>query len=192
MFIGLDLGTSSLKAILVNEKQAVLAVHLVSLTVQRRHDGWSEQDPKAWCDGVVQALKALSAQVDCSGLKGIGLAGHMHGATLIGVDDRVLRPCLLWNDTRSHAEAAHMDSDPQFRAVTGNIVFPGFTAPKVEWIRKNEPDVFSKIAKVLLPKDYLRLFLTGEHTSEMSDAAGTAWFDTGRGIGQMSYFQRAN
>jgi xylulokinase len=178
MFIGLDLGTSSLKAILVDDTQTVLAEHSVPLRVQRLHDGWSEQDPKSWCDAVVQALQALCAQVDCSGLKGIGLAGHMHGATLVGADDAVLRPCLLWNDTRSHAEAAQMDGDPRFRAITGNIVFPGFTAPKVEWVRKNEPAVFDKIAKVLLPKDYLRLFLTGEHVSEMSDAAGTAWFDT--------------
>jgi xylulokinase len=103
----------------------------------------------------------------------------MHGATLIGADDKVLRPCMLWNDTRSQVEAAQMDGDQQFRETTGNIVFPGFTAPKVEWVRKNEPEVFGKIAKILLPKDYLRLFLTGEHVSEMSDAAGTAWLDTG-------------
>lgn len=179
MFIGLDLGTSSLKAILVNEAQTVLAEHSVPLTVQRPHDGWSEQDPQTWCDAAVTALGALSKKADCSGLKGIGLAGHMHGATLIGADDCVLRPCMLWNDTRSHVEAAAMDNDPQFRAITGNIAFPGFTAPKVDWVRKNEPKVFDKIAKVLLPKDYLRLFLTGEHVSEMSDAAGTAWLDTG-------------
>jgi xylulokinase len=179
MFIGLDLGTSSLKAILIDEAQTVLAEHSVTLTVQRPNDGWSEQDPASWCVAAVSALRALTKQADCSGLKGIGLAGHMHGATLIGADDAVLRPCMLWNDTRSHAQAAAMDNDPQFRAITGNIVFPGFTAPKVDWVRKNEPDVFAKIAKILLPKDYLRLFLTGEHVSEMSDAAGTAWLDTG-------------
>lgn len=178
-FIGLDLGTSSLKAILMDEAQTVLAEHTVALTVERPHDGWSEQDPKTWCTAAVEALSALAAKADCSGLKGIGLSGHMHGATLIGKDNKPLRPCILWNDTRSHVEAAAMDADPQFRAVTGNIVFPGFTAPKVEWVRKNEPSVFDQIAKVLLPKDYLRLFLTGEHASEMSDAAGTAWLDTG-------------
>ena len=179
MFIGLDLGTSSLKALLIDDSQNILAEHSVALTVQRPHDGWSEQDPASWCAAVVTALKALVSQADCSGLKGIGLAGHMHGATLIGADDAVLRPCMLWNDTRSHVEAAVMDSDPQFRAITGNIVFPGFTAPKVDWVRKNEPNIFTKIAKILLPKDYLRLFLTGEYISEMSDAAGTAWLNTG-------------
>ena len=179
MFIGIDLGTSSLKAILIDDAQNVLAEHSVALTVQRPQDGWSEQDPISWCDAVVTALKALVSQADCSGLKGIGLAGHMHGATLIGADDAVLRPCMLWNDTRSHVEATAMDSNQQFRAITGNIVFPGFTAPKVDWVRKNEPKIFAKIAKILLPKDYLRLFLTGEYISEMSDASGTSWLNTG-------------
>jgi xylulokinase len=103
----------------------------------------------------------------------------MHGATLIDSDDKVLRPCILWNDTRSYEEAAELDADPRFRAITGNIVFPGFTAPKLVWVKNNEPDIFSKVAKVLLPKDYLRLWLTGEHISEMSDSAGTSWLDTG-------------
>jgi len=92
----------------------------------------------------------------------------------------VLRPCILWNDTRSHAEAAALDADPRFRALTGNIVFPGFTAPKLAWVAKHEPEIFAKVAKVLLPKDYLRLWLTGEHISEMSDSAGTSWLDTGK------------
>lgn len=178
-FIGLDLGTSSLKAILVDDAHQVLAEHAVPLSVSRPHDGWSEQDPQSWCDAAVTALKALAGEADCSGVAGIGLSGHMHGATLVGADDAPLRACMLWNDTRSHAQAATMDAAPQFREITGNIVFPGFTAPKVDWVRENEPDVFEKIAKVLLPKDFLRLFLTGEHVSEMSDAAGTSWLDTG-------------
>lgn len=179
MYIGLDLGTSSLKAILIDDDQTILAEAGVPLSVSRPADGWSEQDPQSWCNAAIQALKALTNKQDCSGVRGIGLSGHMHGATLLGADDRPLRPCMLWNDTRSHAEAAEMDADPQFRAITGNIVFPGFTAPKVEWVRRNEGDTFDKLRKVLLPKDYLRLFLTGEHVSEMSDAAGTAWLDTG-------------
>src|SRR5690606_32339616 len=110
-------------------------------------------------------------------VRGIGLSGQMHGATLLGEDDKPLRPCILWNDTRSHREAAELDADPRFREITGNIVFPGFTAPKLVWVQRNEPETFSRTAKVLLPKDYLRLWLTGEHISEMSDAAGTAWLD---------------
>ncbi|WP_102107077.1 xylulokinase [Oceaniglobus roseus] len=178
-YIGLDLGTSSLKAILIDEAQTVLAEHSVPLTVERRHDGWSEQDPASWERAAAEAVQALKAADGCEGLAGIGLSGHMHGATLVGADDTVLRPCMLWNDTRSHRQAAAMDADPQFREITGNIVFPGFTAPKVDWVRENEPGTFAKIAKVLLPKDYLRLYLTGGHVSEMSDAAGTAWLDTG-------------
>ncbi len=178
-YIGLDLGTSSLKAILIDEDETVLAEHTVPLSVQRPHDGWSEQDPASWAAAADAALAALAGKADCSALAGIGLSGHMHGATLLDAEDRVLRPCMLWNDTRSAAQAARMDADPRYRAITGNIVFPGFTAPKVEWVRETEPEVFEKIAKVLLPKDYLRLHLTGGHVTEMSDAAGTAWFDTG-------------
>ena len=103
----------------------------------------------------------------------------MHGATILDEGDEVLRPCILWNDTRSHVEAAELDADPRFRQVTGNIVFPGFTAPKLAWVRKNEPDIFARVRWVLLPKDYLRLWLTGEHMSEMSDSAGTSWLDVG-------------
>ena len=177
--IGLDLGTSSLKAILIDEDQRLLAEHTVALSVSRLHDGWSEQDPAAWCAAAEEALTALAHKADCLDVVGIGLSGHMHGATLIGADDQVLRPCMLWNDTRSHVQAAAMDQHPRFRDLTGNIVFPGFTAPKVDWVRVHEPAIFDRIAKILLPKDYLRLFLTGEHVSEMSDAAGTAWLNTG-------------
>ena len=178
-FIGLDLGTSSLKAILIDDNQNILAEHSVPLQVQRPHDGWAEQCPTAWETAVREALLALAARADCSGLKAIGLSGHMHGACLVGADDRPVYPCMLWNDTRSAHEAAKMDADPRFRAISGNIVFPGFTAPKVEWLRRHKPELFEKAVKILLPKDYLRLFLTGEHVSEMSDAAGTAWLDTG-------------
>ena len=104
----------------------------------------------------------------------------MHGATLLDKADKVLRPCILWNDVRAHAEAAELDAKPEFRALSGNIVFPGFTAPKLVWVKRHEPDLFARVAKVLLPKDYLRLWLTGEHVAEMSDAAGTSWLDTGK------------
>ena len=180
MFIGLDLGTSGLKAIVIGEDQAVLAEATAPLTVSRPHDGWSEQDPADWIDATRAAMAALGAEIDLSGVRGIGLSGQMHGATALDAADQVLRPSILWNDTRSYAEAAVLDADPQFRAKTGNIVFPGFTAPKLVWMKTNEPELFGRVAKVLLPKDYLRLFLTGEHVAEMSDAAGTSWLDVGR------------
>ncbi len=179
MFLGLDLGTSSLKALLIDDNQRIIASTTADLDVSRPMDGWSEQAPGDWitaCETVMNDLQASHSK-ELSSVSGIGLSGHMHGATLIDQADQVLRPCMLWNDTRSHAEAATLDARPEFRDIAGNIVFPGFTAPKVEWVRLNEPKIFEKTAKILLPKDYLRLWLTGTHVSEMSDAAGTAWLD---------------
>ncbi|WP_372421820.1 xylulokinase [Salinarimonas chemoclinalis] len=176
--IGLDLGTSGLKGVLVGEDQAVLAEATAPLAVSRPREGWSEQNPTDWLAAAESVMDAL-ARHGLSDVRGIGLSGQMHGATLLDAADEVLRPCILWNDGRSHAEAAALDADPRFRATTGNIVFPGFTAPKLAWVARREPGVFEKVAKVLLPKDYLRLWLTGEHVAEMSDAAGTSWLDTG-------------
>ncbi|NBZ87059.1 xylulokinase [Stagnihabitans tardus] len=178
MYIGLDLGTSGLKGILIDDNQKVVAEATAPLTVQRPHEGWSEQEPSSWIAAAETVLDKLSAH-GLGAVKGIGLSGHMHGATVLDKSDQVLRPCILWNDTRSHEEAAEMDGDPIFRRVTGNIVFPGFTAPKLAWMRRHEPALWDQVAMVLLPKDFLRLWLTGEHVGEMSDAAGTAWFDTG-------------
>jgi xylulokinase len=179
MYLGLDLGTSGLKGLLIDDAQAVVAEASAPLSVSRPHDGWSEQNPADWIAAAESVLDSLSAATDLSAVRGIGLSGQMHGATLLDASDEVLRPCILWNDTRSHAEAAAMDADPVWRRVTGNIVFPGFTAPKLAWVEANERAVFDRVATVLLPKDYLRLWLTGEHVAEMSDAAGTSWLDTG-------------
>ena len=176
-FIGIDLGTSALKAILINENQQVLAEHAVALTVSRPQSGWSEQDPADWFDAAQTAISALGSLTDLSGVQGIGMSGHMHGATLLDKAGAVLRPCILWNDTRSATQAAALDANPQFRNLTGNIVFAGFTAPKVAWVKAHDPAVFSKIDTVLLPKDYLRFLLTGEYVAEMSDAAGTSWLN---------------
>ncbi len=178
MYIGLDLGTSGLKGILVSENQVVLAEATAPLGVQRPQDGWSEQHPADWVAAAEVVLSALAVH-GLSGVRAIGLSGHMHGATLLDAADQVLRPCILWNDTRSHAEAASLDANPDFRRISGNIVFPGFTAPKLDWVRAQEPTLWAKVAKILLPKDYLRLWFSGEHVAEMSDAAGTAWLDTG-------------
>ena len=178
MYIGLDLGTSGLKGILMTEDQAVLAEASAPLTVQRPHPGWSEQSAADWIAAAEAVLDQLAPQ-GLAGVRGIGLSGQMHGATLLDAADEVLRPCILWNDTRSAEEAAELDADPMFRRLTGNIVFPGFTAPKLLWVQRQEPALFARVAKVLLPKDYLRLWLTGEHVAEMSDAAGTSWLDTG-------------
>ena len=175
MYLGLDLGTSSLKALLVDEDGAVRGEASAPLTVERPHPAWSEQDPDSWA----RACRATCAGLgDLSDVRAVGLSGQQHGATLVGGDGRALRPCMLWNDTRAAAEAEAFD-DAAGRRAAGTIVFPGFTAPKVEWVRRHEPDVFARTERVLLPKDYLRLWLTGEVWSDMSDASGTGWLDVG-------------
>ncbi|WFR94641.1 xylulokinase [Rhizobium tumorigenes] len=182
MYLGLDLGTSGVKAMLIDGDQKIVGSANGALDVSRPHPGWSEQDPAHWVRATEEAVAGLKAAHpnELSAVRGIGLSGQMHGATLLDAADKVLRPCILWNDTRSHVEAAALDADPRFRALTGNIVFPGFTAPKLAWVARHEPEIFAKVAHVLLPKDYLRLWLTGEHISEMSDSAGTSWLDTGK------------
>ncbi len=182
MYLGLDLGTSGVKAMLIDGNQKIIGSANGGLDVSRPHPGWSEQDPAHWIRATEEAVAGLKAAhpKELAAVRGIGLSGQMHGATLLDADDKVLRPCILWNDTRSHQEAAALDADPRFRALTGNIVFPGFTAPKLAWVARHEPEIFAKVRWVLLPKDYLRLWLTGEHMSEMSDSAGTSWLDTGK------------
>lgn len=182
MFLGIDLGTSSVKVMLIDDAQCVIGSVSEPLDVTNPFPGWSEQNPADWevaTDAALLKLKAGHPQ-QIAAVRGIGLSGHMHGATLLDGDDRPVRPCILWNDTRSHREAAELDAQPPFRRLTGNIVFPGFTAPKLLWVARHEPDHFAAIAKVLLPKDYLRLWLTGEHLSDMSDSAGTSWLDVGQ------------
>ncbi len=178
-YLGLDLGTSGLKALLIDEDQKIIASAHAELHVSRPHQSWSEQQPQDWIKAAEAAITQLKAEHGAAlkNVHGIGLSGQMHGAVLLDAQDQVLRPAILWNDTRSHAQAAQLDADPQFRTLTGNIVFPGFTAPKLLWVKENEPEIFARIKKILLPKDYLRLWLTGEHVSEMSDASGSSWLD---------------
>lgn len=182
MFLGIDIGTSGVKTVLMDEQQHILAVATAELTVTRPHSGWSEQDPAHWINATADTLDALkqSHPTALAAVRGIGLSGQMHGATLLDRADNVLRPCMLWNDTRSHREAATLDANPLFRQQSGNIVFPGFTAPKVLWVKHNEAEIFQRVAKVLLPKDYVRLWLSGEYITDLSDASGTSWLDVGR------------
>ena len=179
MFIGLDLGTSGLKAILVDSEGSIVASADASMRTRNPAKGWSEQDPQEWVDACDKVMKSLGSRCEphLKAVKAIGISGHMHGATLIDAAGEVLRPCILWNDTRSSAEAAALDAIPEMREITANIVFPGFTAPKLAWVRQHEPHTWEKVAKVLLPKDFLRYWLTGEYISDMSDSAGTSWMD---------------
>lgn len=181
MYIGIDLGTSGVKAILLNEQGEVVASHTEKLTVSRPHPLWSEQDPEQWWQATDRAVKALGQLHSLQGVKALGIAGQMHGATLLDSQNRILRPAILWNDGRCGEECALLEQKvPQSRAITGNLMMPGFTAPKLLWVQRHEPEVFSRVAKVLLPKDYLRLRMTGDFASDMSDAAGTMWLDVAK------------
>ena len=173
--LGIDLGTSELKAIFMDVDGAVLAHAGVRLSVSRRHSGWSEQAPQDWWQACLQALEQLRAHEAFSRVVCIGLSGQMHGAVLLGDDDRVLYPAILWDDSRAVAEAEQLG--PGFAEVTGSLPMAGLTAPKLLWLQQHEPEVFKAIDCVLSPKDYLRLRLSGERISEMSDAAGTLWLD---------------
>lgn len=177
MYLGIDIGTSCVKAVVTAESGEVLAQSSADLTVSRPHPLWSEQAPADWTLATHKAVLGIDATLRAE-VRGIGLAGQMHGATLLGSDDKPLRPAILWNDGRSFAECAALEAaEPRSRAITGNIAMPGFTAPKLAWVRAHEPDVFAATRTVLLPKDYVRLALTGEKASDMSDAAGTLWLD---------------
>ncbi len=180
MFIGIDLGTSGVKAVLVDDDQQIVAQATEGLDVAAPQPLWSEQDPADWwqaCNGVMATLRAGHAK-EVGAVRGIGLSGQMHGATLLDQDDRVLRPCILWNDGRSGPQCEELERRvPNSRSITGNLAMPGFTAPKLLWVAAHEPDVFAQVAKVLLPKDYIRLRMAGAYISEMSDSAGTLWLD---------------
>ena len=182
MYLGIDLGTSAVKTILVDDAQRVVASRSHNLTIDSPRAGWAEQDPGAWIAAVFATLDALKA--DHAGalaeVDGIGLSGQMHGATLLGRDGRPLRPAILWNDGRSQTECAELERRcPELHAIAGNLAMPGFTAPKLAWVAKHEPAIFAEVAKVLLPKAYVRYRLSGEMVEDMSDAAGTLWLDVG-------------
>ncbi|MDB5846839.1 MAG: xylulokinase [Rhodoferax sp.] len=180
MYLGLDLGTSELKALLLADDHSVVAVAHAPLTVQQPHPLWSEQDPAAWWDALVSVMDQFAASHagHLKAVRAVGLSGQMHGAVLLDAQDRVLRPAILWNDGRSGAACAELEAAvPDQARITGNLAMPGFTAPKLWWLREHEPDIFKRTARVLLPKDYLRLCMTGEAVTDCSDASGTLWLD---------------
>jgi xylulokinase len=180
MFLGLDFGTSSVKGVLIDKNQKILAIASSPLKVSRPQHGWSEQNPEHWwkaTNSVVQQLRKMKPKA-VAAVEGIGLSGQQHGATLLDGQGKVLRPCILWNDARSFAECDDIvAAEPRAMEITGNIPLAGFTAPKLLWVRKHEPEIFEKVAKVLLPKDYMRFRMTGDYASDMSDSAGTYWLD---------------
>lgn len=183
MYLGIDFGTSSVKALLVDGEQHIVASASVALEVQRPAPGHSEQEPDAWWQAMLSAVDRLAAEhaAELARVRAIGLSGQMHGAVLLDAAGAVLRPAILWNDTRSTTECVELEAKfPELRAVTGNPAMPGFTAPKLLWVAKHEPEIFARTATVLLPKAWIRCRLTGEMIEEMSDAAGTLWLDVGK------------
>jgi xylulokinase len=183
MFLGIDIGTTSVKSVLIDERQTLVGSATAPLAVSRPRPGWSEQDPKDWWQATTDTLDALRAghAGAMAQVQAIGLSGQMHGATLLDAEDRVLRPAILWNDGRAVAECAALEEAcPDARRLTGNIMMPGFTAPKLAWVRRHQPQIFARTRRVLLPKDYVRLHLVGDHVSDMSDASGTMWLDVAR------------
>jgi len=182
-FLGLDIGTSSVKALLIDADQSTVAEASTPLSVARPHPLWSEQDPEEWLRGIDAAVAAIrnDAPAAFRALAGVGLSGQMHGATLLDARDKPLRPAILWNDGRSFVECAELKRRvPDLERRTGNLAMPGFTAPKLLWVAAHEPEIAKAVRLVLLPKDYVRLRLSGEAVSEMSDASGTLWLDVAR------------
>ena len=183
MYLGLDFGTSSVKGVLIDAKQKILATATSPLKVSRPHPGWSEQSPESWWKAATAVIRDLARQKPkaIAAVEGIGMSGQQHGATLLDEAGKVLRPCILWNDARSFQECKDiLAACPEAMAITGNIPLAGFTAPKLMWVKKHEPEIFAKVAKVLLPKDYIRYRMTGVFASDMSDAAGTYWLDVAK------------
>ena len=182
MFLGLDLGTSAVKAVLVDEAGVVVASASHALSVSHPKPLWSEQEPDDWWRAAQFAIEDVLTLAKRDGISpqriaALGLSGQMHGATLLDATGRVLRPAILWNDGRSANECRTLESTPRFRELTGNLAMPGFTAPKLLWLREHEPRLFDRISRVLLPKDYLRLMLSGDYATDVSDASGTLWLD---------------
>lgn len=183
MYLGIDLGTSEVKLLLLDDTGRIVGTAGSALTLQSPQPLWSEQDPMAWWQATQTSVAQLRTAhpADFAAVRGIGLSGQMHGAVLLDDSDAILRPAILWNDGRSHAECAELTAAaPRLHDIAGNLAMPGFTAPKLLWVRKHEPEIFKRVASVLLPKDWVRLQLTGTKVSDPSDAAGTLWLDVAR------------
>ncbi|MDR3433172.1 MAG: xylulokinase [Rouxiella aceris] len=180
MYLGIDLGTSEVKALVINENNDIVATHSVPLSIQRPHPHWSEQSPQEWWEATDYLMNTLREKCGqhWQAIKAIGLSGQMHGAVLLDSSGEVIRPAILWNDTRSALECAELEEiAPELHQIAGNLAMPGFTAPKLLWVRRHEPENFKRTNTVLLPKDYLRFKMTGKKISDMSDASGTLWLD---------------
>ena len=179
-YIGVDLGTSAVKLLLMDSEGKICNIVSREYPIFFPHPGWSEQRPQDWWEQTVEGIKELVADVDKSQVAGISFGGQMHGLVILDSEDRVIRPALLWNDGRTYEECDylnHVIGKEKLSEYTANISFTGFTAPKILWVRNKEPENFARIAKIMLPKDYIAYRLTGVNCTDVSDASGTLLFD---------------
>lgn len=179
-YIGIDLGTSSVKLLLMDELGVIHQQVTREYPLEFPHPGWSQQAPEDWKDAVLSGLQELTANCDKRQIAGIGTGGQMHGLVVLDRDDNVIRPAILWNDGRTAAQVDYLNDvigKQKLSAWTANIAFAGFTAPKILWMRENEPENFARIAKIMLPKDYVNYILTGVHCCDYSDASGMLLLD---------------
>ena len=179
-YIGADLGTSALKLLLVDTEGNIINTVSKSYDVSFPNPGWSEQNPEDWWTALVEGVKELTEDTDKGLIRGIGVGGQMHGLVILDENDSVIRPAILWNDGRTFKETDYLNTvigKEKLAELTGNIAFAGFTAPKIMWVKANEPENFAKIAKIMLPKDYINYRLTGVHSIDYSDASGMLLLD---------------
>ena len=179
-YIGIDLGTSAVKLLLMDETGRIDNIVSREYGIAFPHPGWSEQEPADWWDAVCDGIPALLQGFDASLVRGIGAGGQMHGLVVLDKADKVIRPCILWNDGRTQKQVDYLNNEigkDKLSRYTANIAFAGFTAPKLLWLRDNEPENFARIEKIMLPKDYINYRLTGVHCTDYSDASGMLLLD---------------
>ena len=175
LYIGVDLGTSAVKLLLMDGSGKIEKIVSREYPVSFPHPGWSEQNPEDWWKESIEGIKELTAECDKSQVAGISFGGQMHGLVILDADDNVIRPAILWNDGRTGKETDYLNQvigKDKLSEYTANIAFAGFTAPKILWVKENEPENFAKICKIMLPKDYLAYRLSGVHCTDLSDASG--------------------
>ena len=180
LYIGIDLGTSSVKLLLMDEKGTIQKMVSREYPLYFPHYGWSEQKPEDWFVQTIEGMKELISECDKSRIAGISFGGQMHGLVVLDSDDCVIRPAILWNDGRTAEETDYLNSvigKEALSSYTANIAFAGFTAPKLLWMKKHEPELFAKIRKIMLPKDYLAYMMSGVFATDVSDASGTLLMD---------------
>src|SRR5262245_56939137 len=182
-FIGIDVSTTASKALAIDERGTVVASHSAPHELRAPRPLWSEQDPREWWQATCISLQVVLQQVGADDVAAVGLTGQMHGLTMLDANNQILRPAILWNDQRSAAECAaiteRMGAEWLYQHI-GSLMLPGFTAPKIVWVREHEPEIFQQTAHILLPKDYVRFLLTGAYVTDVSDGSGIALMDIGR------------